>query len=405
VLRYREEGDTVLLVAARTPFYAEAGGQVGDVGTIEGNGVTLRVLDTVKVFDMVVHKCALAEGLLTPENLKKAVGTVDAGARAAAVRNHSATHLLHAALREVLGDHVQQQGSRVAPEGLRFDFTHHSGVTADEVRRVEAIVNAQILANLPVSKAVHSMDEAKKLGAMALFGEKYGDRVRVVTMGGGPDAFSMELCGGTHADATGQIGLFKITSESSIASGVRRVEAVTGAGALELVNERFARLAEIGNSLKAKPGDEPAKVNELAMRLKSAEKELQELRLFKATQQAKEHLAQNVVMYGDHPVVISDVHFSDKEMQQAFFDAMYSELRPIQGVSLFTSVIGDTLSIYATSATPDINAGEMVKAIAPIADARGGGRPDRAQAGSKSVQKNQDVLNETRKFLEKRFKK
>src|SRR5690606_26906574 len=181
-----------------------------------GNGVSLRVLDTVKVFDMVVHKCALAGGLLTPDALKSAIGTVDLEARAAAVRNHSATHLLHAALRSVLGDHVQQQGSRVAPEGLRFDFTHHSGVTADELRRVEEIVNAQILANLEIAHSVHGIDEAKSMGAMALFGEKYGDRVRVIRMGRDEGQFSMELCGGTHAKATGQIGLFKITSESSI---------------------------------------------------------------------------------------------------------------------------------------------------------------------------------------------
>ncbi len=409
VLRYREEGDTVLLVAARTPFYAEAGGQVGDIGTIEGQGVTLRVLDTVKVFDMVVHKCALAGGLLTPDALKQAKGSVDAEARAAAVRNHSATHLLHAALREVLGDHVQQQGSRVAPEGLRFDFTHHSGVSLDEIRRVETIVNAQILKNLDISHSVHGIDEAKALGAMALFGEKYGDRVRVIRMGNASagqnkNPFSMELCGGTHATATGQIGLFKITSESSIASGVRRIEAVTGAGALSLVNDRFDRLAEIGSSLKAKPGDEPVKVAELAARLKGAEKELAELRLFKATQQAKVLLAEKSRIAGDATLVVAKIDAADKESQNAFLDAA-AALLP-SGVGVFTAVSGDALSIFAVvgkAAQAKIKAGDLIKELGPIADAKGGGRPDRAQAGSKAIDKEAAVLAAAEQLLTRVF--
>jgi alanyl-tRNA synthetase len=403
VLRYREEGDDILLVAARTPFYAESGGQVGDVGTIEGNGVTLRVLDTVKMFDMTLHKCALAHGLLTPESLKSAVGKVDAEARAAAVRNHSATHLLHAALREVLGEHVQQQGSRVAPEGLRFDFTHPQAVSAEEMRRVESIVNAQILANLPVSKAIHSMDEAKKLGAMALFGEKYGDRVRVVTMGQGNESvFSRELCGGTHANATGEIGLFKLVSESSVAAGVRRVEAVTGAGALELVNDRFARLAEIGGALKAKAGEEPAKVAELAARLKASEKELAELRLYKATQLAKSLVREKGKTMGGFSVVVASLGAFDKDSQQAFVEAASAELQ--NGVGVFTAIDGDSLSIFAVAgkaAQAKIKAGDLIKEIAPVADARGGGRPDRAQAGSKSVGKEAAVLAASEAILTK----
>jgi alanyl-tRNA synthetase len=404
VLRYREEGDTVLLVAAKTPFYAEAGGQVGDIGTIEGHGVSLRVLDTIKVFDMVVHKCALAGGLLTPDALKTATGTVDAQARAAAVRNHSATHLLHAALRGVLGDHVQQQGSRVAPEGLRFDFTHHSGVTADELRRVEDIVNTQILANLNIAHSVHGIDEAKSMGAMALFGEKYGDRVRVIRMGQEDSQFSMELCGGTHATATGQIGLFKVTSESSIASGVRRIEAVTGAGALSLVNDRFDRLAEIGASLKAKPGDEPAKVNELASRLKSAEKELAELRLFKATRQAKVLVSEKAKTFGDTTVLVAKIDAADKDSQNAFLDAM-AGLLP-SGAGVFTAVSGDSLSIFALvgkAAQAKVKAGDLIKELGPIADAKGGGRPDRAQAGSKAVDKEQAVLAAAETLLAKVF--
>ncbi len=387
ILRYREEGDTVLLVAARTPFYAESGGQVGDTGLMRGQGVSLRVLDTVKLFDMVLHKCVLLDGLLTPEALQKVVGTVDRRAREAAMRNHSATHLLHAALRQTLGPHVQQQGSRVAPEGLRFDFTHFQPMTAEEIRTVERLVNEKIQANLMVSQAVHGLDEAKHMGAMALFGEKYGDRVRVIRMGD----FSLELCGGTHAGATGQIGFFKITSESSIAAGVRRIEAVTGEGALELVTQRFEQLDAIGSSLKAKTGDEAEKVAELAQHARALEKELRELRLFKATQQAQALLGKSQPR-GSHPVLIAKLETEDKAAEQALLDAIFSGLKPQGGVAVLTSALGGALSIYALSAAPEIKAGDLIKALAPVGEARGGGRADRAQAGSKAVHKEAQVL-------------
>ncbi len=411
ILRYREEGDTVLVVAARTPFYAESGGQVGDTGIIRGStqkkerpllsqeGVTLRVLDTVKLFDMVLHKCDLIEGLLTPENLKYSVGKVDKTARAAAVRNHSATHLLHAALRQVLGDHVQQQGSRVAPEGLRFDFTHFQSVTPAEIREVELIVNRQIQENLSVSHSLHGIEEAKNMGAMALFGEKYGDRVRVIRMGAAENAFSLELCGGTHALATGQIGFFKITSESSIAAGVRRIEAVTGEGALELVNRRFDLLSEIGSALKAKPGDEPQKVAALGQRLRAAEKELLELRQQQAVQQAQ-NLMKEKKSGGGVPYLVASLGTADKEAQQAMVDALASQLQ--DGAGVFTAVSGDSLSIHAVagkSAQGKVKAGDLIKELAPLAEAKGGGRPDRAQAGSKAVHKEKLVLEEAEKIL------
>ena len=400
VLRYREVGDTVLLVAARTPFYAESGGQVGDTGIIEGNGITLRVTDTVKMFDMVLHRCEIVNGLLTPDSLKAAVGMVDKEARGAAVRNHSATHLLHAALRAVLGDHVQQQGSRVAPEGLRFDFTHFQPMTADEIREVELRVNRKVQENLAVSQAVHGIDEAKSMGAMALFGEKYGDKVRVIRMGNSEGDYSLELCGGTHAEATGQIGLFKITSEGSIASGVRRIEAVTGQGALSLVNKRFDLLAEIGSSLKAKPGDEPARVSEMAQKLKTAEKELAELRLFKATQQAKILVGEKGRTMGGFTVVVSKIDAPDKESQSAFLEAVSAQLQ--NGVGVFTAVSDGALSLFAVvgkAAQAKAKAGDLVKELGPIADAKGGGRPDRAQAGSKAVDKEDAVLAAAEKLL------
>jgi len=400
ILRYREEGDTVLIVASRTPFYAESGGQVGDTGLIKGQGVVLRVLDTVKLFDMVLHKCDLLEGLLTPESLKKVTGVVDADARAAAVRNHSATHLLHAALREILGSHVQQQGSRVAPEGLRFDFTHFQPMTPDEILKVELRVNRKIQENLSVSHSVHGIEEAKNMGAMALFGEKYGDRVRVIRMGAIGDEFSLELCGGTHAAATGQIGFFKIISESSIAAGVRRIEAVTGEGALELVNKRFHLLAEIGASLKAKPGDEPQKVLELSQRLRASEKELQELRQQQAARQAQTLFKDKAKHSGGVSRIVATLGVMDKDAQQAFMDAMAAELQ--EGVGVFTAVSGDSLSIHAVagkSVQNKIKAGDLIKELAPVAEAKGGGRPDRAQAGSKAVLKEALVLQEAERIL------
>jgi alanyl-tRNA synthetase len=316
------------------------------------------------------------------------------------VRNHSATHLLHAALREVLGDHVQQQGSRVAPEGLRFDFTHFQPMTPEEIREVERRVNRKVQENLTVSHGVHGIEEAKSMGAMALFGEKYGDKVRVIRMGEGGNSYSLELCGGTHAEATGQIGLFKITSESSIASGVRRIEAVTGEGALELVNKRFDLLSEIGSSLKAKSGDEPARVAEMAQRLKSAEKELLELRLFKATQQARLLLGEKGRTAGGFTTVVAKVDAPDKDSQQAFLDAMAAQLQ--NGAGVFTAVSGDSLSLFALvgkAAQAKVKAGDLIKELGPLADAKGGGRPDRAQAGSKAVDKESNVLAAAEKLL------
>jgi len=407
ILRYREVGDTLLVVAKKTPFYAESGGQVGDTGLIRGQGLdaqgrplqlTLRVTDTIKMFDMVLHRCELVSGLVTPASLAQATGEVDGEARAASMRNHSATHLLHAALREILGHHVQQQGSRVAPEGLRFDFTHFKPMTADEIQRVEAWVNAQILADHGITHAVKGLDEAKALGAMALFGEKYGDKVRVIQMGG----ISLELCGGTHATATGQIGLLKITSESSIASGVRRIEAVTGTGALRLVGERFGALESIAALLKAKPGEEAQKVSDLAARAKALEKENAELRGYKAQTQAEALIGSKAKTLGGIQVLVARLEGDQtgKDAQQALVEALAGKLQA--GVAVLTAVNDGSLAITAIAgkgAQGKIKAGDLIKELAPIADARGGGRPDRAQAGSKSVAKEQLVLDEANRIL------
>ncbi len=405
VRRFREVGDQVLVVLDKTPFYAEAGGQVGDTGTLTGKPgpagaplVQLRVLDTVKMFDMVLHKCDLLGGVPSLETMKNLKAEVDAENRFRTVRNHSATHLLHSALREVLGNHVQQQGSRVAPESLRFDFTHFQAMSAEEIRRVEAIVNRSIAENHSISNAIHGIEEAKKLGAMALFGEKYGDKVRVITMG----PVSMELCGGTHATATGDIGSLKIISESSIAAGVRRIEAVTGLGALEMAQRNFNALADIAKVFKAKPGQEAEKAAEASARIKALEKEVLELRQTQARLQAAGVIAERGKSVNGATVIVSrlDEKTFPKDSVGLLVDGIAGQLR--NGVAVLTQVSGDSLAIYAAvgkEAQAKVKAGDLIKAIGPIADARGGGKPDRAQAGSKSPDKEALVLAEAEKYL------
>ena len=404
VLRYREDKDQVLVVLDKTPFYAESGGQVGDTGTLtgppvpSGPAVELRVLDTIKIFEMVIHKCALLGGLLSPANLKRLHARVDANKRFATLRNHSATHMLHTALREVLGTHVQQQGSRVAPESLRFDFTHFQAMTPEEIRRVEDLVNRRIQEDLPIRHSVHGLEEAKGMGAMALFGEKYGEKVRVIKMGD----FSMELCGGTHADSTGQLGLFKVISESSIASGVRRMEAVTGPGAVDLARRQFDTLGDISRILKAKPGQESEKAAETVARVRALEKELQELRQAQARLQAKELLAAQGKQVGGTTVLVAklDPKLHPKESLAALQDGLASHLH--NAVAVLTHVSDGSLSIMALAgkeAQGKVKAGDLIKAVGPVADARGGGRPERAQAGSKSPDKEDLVLAEAQKWL------
>ncbi len=399
-LRYREDNGALLLVLDKTPFYAEAGGQVGDIGVITGDGFELKVEDTFKILDMTVHKCRVARGNPKLDKDSRLVAQVDAKARAATVRNHSATHLLHAALRQVLGEHVQQQGSRVSPESLRFDFTHFQGITAEELARVEDLVNEKIQENLEVAKTLHNLEEARELGAMALFGEKYGDRVRVVNMGG----FSLELCGGTHAEATGQLGLFKIISEGSIASGVRRIEAVTGNTAVSMVRGESRQLADIGRALKAKPGEELAKLEELGERLKRLEKEGEKWRQIQARQAADALLAEKSRRVGDVTVLVAGLDPSQypKETLTALLDALAPKLN--SGIAILTHADAGSLSIMALSGKEvhhRAKAGDLVRELAAHADGKGGGRPERAQAGSKFPEKEALVLREAENLIAK----
>jgi alanyl-tRNA synthetase len=397
VTRYREVGDDVLLCLKQTPFYAEGGGQVGDVGTIKGPGIELRVTDTFKILEMHVHKCALVNGLLKKENLKGLVGTVDATARTATVRNHSATHLLHAALRQVLGPHVQQQGSRVAPEGLRFDFTHPKGVSESEIKAIEDLVNDQVLMDSPIVAAEQSLAEAKAQGAMALFGEKYGDRVRSLKMG----AFSHELCGGTHARATGQIGLVKITGESSVAAGIRRIEAVTGTGALQLLRQQTEIVDRLSREMKTKPNEVVDKFLGTLEKLKVAEKAREQMLLAGVNQNVQEMIDKDGQVIGGVRVVIKkiDAGAFPRSTHQAMLDSLVGKLN--NGVAVLTQVEDGTLSVLAAvggGAQGKLKAGDLVKELSTVAGGKGGGRPDRAQAGSKFPEKESAVLEEARRL-------
>jgi alanyl-tRNA synthetase len=398
VTRFREVGDAIYVCLKESPFYAESGGQVGDIGVIEGQGLTLRVVDTIKILEMHVQKCVLVNGLLSRNALTKVTGRVDAEARAATVRNHSATHLLHKALRDILGPHVAQQGSRVAPEALRFDFTHPKALYDEDISQVETLVNRQILANLPVVTAESSLAQAKAEGAVALFGEKYGDQVRHVRMGD----FSHELCGGTHAQGTGQIGLFRITGESSIAAGIRRIEAVTGLFALAYVRRQGEIVTGLSRALKAKPEELESKVSDLSERLKEADKEI------KAYRQEQINIRIDALLREDAPTINHvrcivkklDSEQFPKSSHQVLLDAVAGKLG--KGMAFFTQVEDGTLSLLAAVGADirsTVKAGDLIKELSQIADGRGGGRPDKAQAGSRHPDKENLVLEAAKALM------
>jgi alanyl-tRNA synthetase len=405
VRRYREVGDHILVCLDQSPFYAESGGQVGDSGTLVAKvgdkALELRVEDTFKILELHVHKCSLINGLVGKDIMAAPfTATVDANARAATVRNHSATHLLHAALKSVLGPHVQQQGSRVAPEGLRFDFTQPKALSPEEVAKVETLVNEQVLSNLGVRIEEKGLDEAKKAGAVALFGEKYGDRVRTIKMG----EFSFELCGGTHANATGQIGLFRITGESSIAAGIRRIEGVTGLTALDMSRRQSSTLLGVSRALKVKPEELEGKVNDMAEKLKSYEKELTKFKTEQINLKIDEMLTRDVKEQGGVRCIVKkiDAAVFPRAALQTLLDSLAAKLG--NGVAVLTQVEDGQLMILAAvgdGARAKMKAGDLVKELGAHADGRGGGRPDKAQAGSKFPEKEELVLSEARKLLGK----
>jgi len=369
-------GDEAVIVLDRTPFYAESGGQVGDVGELASGHGVFRVEDTQKIqAEVFGHKGRLATGRLSVGDTVNA--RVDRQARQMAAYHHSATHLLHAALRVVLGKHVTQKGSLVTPERTRFDFSHPQPLTPEEIRRIEALVNAEIRRNSRVETRLMKHAEAIKAGAMALFGEKYGEEVRVVGMGD----FSTELCGGTHVRRTGDIGLFKIVSESGVAAGVRRVEAVCGPAALAWLQAQEDTLREVAERLKVQPAEVTARLAQIQDQVRALEKELDRYKAKLASAQG-EDLADQAVEVRGVKVLAASIDGADAKALRELADKLRDRLRSCALV--LASVAAGKVTLIA-AVTPDlttrVKAGELVNFVALQVGGKGGGRPDMAQAG------------------------
>lgn len=371
-----QEGEEGVVVLENTPFYAESGGQVGDNGLIEVENAVFKVFDTQKQGGtLFLHKGKVAKGRIqTGQNCKL---TVNADDRQATELNHSATHLLHAALRQLIGDHVSQKGSLVNPERLRFDFSHFEPLTADEISAIETLVNEQIRANNLVSAEVMSKDDAVKAGAMALFGEKYGDEVRVLKMGD----FSTELCGGTHVERSGDIGCFKIVSETGVASGVRRIEAVTGKACIELIESRDKVINHIAGLVKSSAEKAADKVQQLVDKNKQLEKELDRLKSKLAASAGGELSSQAVDVDGIKVLAVKLDDVDPKALRD-----MVDQLKNKLGSSavVLATVQGEKVSLIAgvsKDQTKRLKAGDLVNSVATKVGGKGGGRPDMAQAG------------------------
>jgi alanyl-tRNA synthetase len=391
-------GDSAVVVLDRTPFYAESGGQVGDRGELAGVAGTFVVDDTQKVqADVFGHKGSMKAGKLKVGD--KVLAAVDATARSRAAWNHSATHLMHAALRKVLGGHVQQKGSLVDPHRTRFDFSHHEPMTDAEVRAVEELVNREIRKNVDVAARVMKYDDAIKAGAMALFGEKYGDEVRVIGM----SDFSTELCGGTHVRRTGDIGFFKIVAESGVAAGIRRVEAVTGEGALEWVQAREAKLAEAARALKASPEDLAPRIAQVLDNVRALEKELARLKSKLASSQGDDLIAAAEEVKG-MKVLAATLEGADAKTLRETLDKLKDKLK--SAAIVLASADGGKVSLIA-GVTPDlmarVKAGELVNFVAQQVGGKGGGRPDMAQAGGTEPAKLPEALRSVRGWVEGRL--
>ncbi|MGE5469952.1 MAG: alanine--tRNA ligase [Bacteroidota bacterium] len=369
------EGETGVVVLDSTPFYAESGGQVGDCGVLQSVHGIFAVEDTQKIQATVFgHHGVVKTGALTVGN--GVTAKVDVAARARTARNHSATHLLHKALREVLGDHVQQKGSQVDPGKARFDFVHNQPLTDEEIRRVENIVNAEILANSANQTRVLPIAEAQKLGAMMLFGEKYGDSVRVLDIGS-----SRELCGGTHVSRTGDIGLFSVTAESGVAAGVRRIEAVTGDNALAYLQGMESALGDVAGTLKVLPREVPARVTAVLDQVRKLERELAALKGKLASSQGDDLVAQAIEIKGAK-VLAAVLEGADVAALRDTMDKLKDKLK--SAAIVLASVLDGKVSLIAgvtADLTGKVKAGELVNQVAQQVGGKGGGRPDMAQAG------------------------
>ena len=368
-------GDDAVLVLDHTPFYAESGGQAGDAGELRNGASRFTVDDTIKIqAEVFGHHGRVQEGLIQLGD--SFVAKVDAERRAQIVRNHSATHLMHKALREVLGAHVQQKGSLVNAERTRFDFAHNAPMTAEQIRAVEALVNAEILANAAASAEVMALDDAQKSGAMMLFGEKYGETVRVLSIGS-----SKELCGGTHVKATGDIGLFKIVAEGGVAAGIRRVEAVTGGHALAYLQSLEATVQAAAHTLKTAPAELEARLHAVLDQIKSLEKELGAAKSKLASAQGDELMAQ-AVNVGGIQVLAALLHGADAKTLRETLDKLKDKLKT--AAIVLAAIDGDKVQL-AAGVTADsvgrVKAGELVNFVAQQVGGKGGGKPDLAMAG------------------------
>ena len=387
-------GDDGAVILSSTPFYAESGGQIGDVGILVADGTLFNVADTQKSGDANVHYGTVEQGDLSIGDTLEAI--VDAERRQAVRLNHSATHLMHEALRRVLGEHVTQKGSLVAADRLRFDFSHYEGVSESQLQEIESIVNDEIRSNKAAETTLMSYDDAIESGAMALFGEKYGDKVRVLRFGD----FSVELCGGTHVDRTGDIGIFKITSEGGVASGVRRIEAVTGSGALNWIAEGQRTLAELAGALRSQPDQATAKVEQLLKRTRDLEKELAAAKQALLTGQGAGSL-ESVEEVAGIKVMTARMDGADAKTLRDAVDKFKDKLQ--SGVVVLGSADGGKVHL-AAGVTKDtigkIKAGDLVKPVAEMVGGKGGGRPDFAQAGGSNAAALDDALASVRGWIE-----
>ncbi|WP_144638510.1 alanine--tRNA ligase [Bordetella genomosp. 13] len=392
-----QAGQSAVVVLDATPFYAESGGQVGDTGLLEADGVRFAVADTLKIQAGVFgHHGKLESGSLAVGD--SLLARVDAVRRARTVRNHSATHLMHKALRQVLGGHVQQRGSLVDPDKTRFDFAHDAPVTAEQIAQVEAIVNAEVLSNHPTQASVMAYDDAVKGGAMALFGEKYGDTVRVLDIG-----FSRELCGGTHVLRTGDIGLFKIVAEGGVAAGVRRVEAITGDNALVWVQQQNALLQRAAGVLRSTVADLPERIAQVQDQIKSLEKELEQAR-GKLAASAGSDLADKAAEVKGVKLVAASLGDVDPKALRGMVDTLKDRLK--SAVVLLAAGADGKISLVGgvtADLTGRVKAGDLVGFVAGQVGGKGGGRPDMAMGGGTDLKALPGAVASVQKWLDERL--
>ncbi|MFV5262912.1 alanine--tRNA ligase [Acinetobacter courvalinii] len=394
------EGDEALIVLNQTPFYAESGGQIGDTGIFKNDTGIFEVQDTKKSGGAFVHQGIVTMGSLNAAQNVEA--TVKADIRAATARNHSATHLLHAALRQILGEHVQQKGSLVASDVLRFDFANDQPVSFEQLQQIERLVNAEVIANTAVTTELLDIDTAKAKGAMMLFGEKYGEEVRVLSMGSVIEEknFSIELCGGIHVKRTGDIGLFKITSEGGVAAGVRRIEAVTGTKAVEVVQKAETDIQTINGLLKAQKDQTVEKVEAIVETASSLQKQIEQLNQKLASFQAADLLDQVKEIAG-RQTLITTVQGLDAKSLRNLHDSVKSKLE--DAVIILAGVDGDKVSLIASVAkqyAATLKAGDIIKHLAQELGGKGGGKPDLAQGGAPLNEKFDQVMAALPAWLE-----